>query len=165
MPRKRRIPKHRLDETVDPHLFAFGDGTWSYFQGDPVYPDVDAARAAWQECRREVWALSHRGRVPGAATTYDGLSFSSIDALRSEMSNSAIPFSLPRILDALDDDRARLAAFREAHPVDAKAIGDYLDTLEADFDAVETTARAVDPRSRWQAAIPLTIPLALTYAA
>jgi hypothetical protein len=148
---------------VDPHLFVFGNGLWSFFPGDPVYRDAATAERHWRRVRRVVWASVHRGHVPGAATTYDGLSFSSYDALRSEQQNSAIGFSLPRILDALDDDRARLAAFREAHPVDAKAIGDFLDTLEADFDAVETTAHSIDPRRRWQAAIALTIPLALTY--
>lgn len=147
---------------VDPHIFAFGDGTWSYFN-DPVYRDAATAERHWRRVRRAVWASVNRGRVPGAAEAYDGLSFASIAALRSEMSVSANPFWLQRILDALDDDRARLAAFREAHPVDAKAIGDYLDMLADDFDRVASTAHSVDPRRRWQAAIALTIPLALTY--
>jgi hypothetical protein len=146
---------------VDPHIFAFGDGTWSYFN-DPVYRDAATAERHWRRVRRAVWAGVNRGRVPGAATTYDNLSFEGIAALRSEQSVSAIPFSLPRILDALDDDRARLAAFRADYPADAKAIADFLDTLGADFDAVETTARSVVPASR-VAAIALAIPLERTY--
>ena len=84
MPTRRRIALVK-DRTVDP-LRAFLEsveglgleGWWPEFVG---FKSEAQSRGAWPRARRAVWAETPRGRVPAAATRYDGVTLTSLDAL------------------------------------------------------------------------------------
>jgi hypothetical protein len=54
MPVRKRIGAVASRE-VDPDVFSYGDGTWSFFEPyEPVYPNREAALRAWGQVRRWV---------------------------------------------------------------------------------------------------------------
>jgi len=106
--RQPRDQKHR-HKPVSNRLFQFGNGLWSFFDAQAVYPDRKTAKAAWQGCRREVWAQRQRFMPPKAAREYDGLTS---DAL--ELISSGAP--LDEVLDALRRDRRAVDRFERRDP-------------------------------------------------
>src|SRR5262245_14296789 len=84
MPVRKRISAVSPCE-VNPTVFQYGNGTWSFFEfvGDAVYPTRASAKRAWRQVRREIWATCKRFHPPNAATVYDGLTRDSIDLLWS----------------------------------------------------------------------------------
>jgi hypothetical protein len=151
MPKKFKAPARV--ETVSPRVFLFGDGTRSYFAGDPVHGSVEEARDHWGRCRREVWADAMRFSVPKGARAHDGLRNDAIEILRWSWSHSDFP--LDAILNELELDRESVAMFRAENPRGAREIGDFLETFLFDLDAVEAVARrlaagdAVDRAELW----------------
>jgi hypothetical protein len=125
--------------------------TTTFFGGG--FPSVDAAREAWQHCRREVWAETHRFTLPRAAEVFDGLSSESVKVVRNTW--NYVVFPLERVHAALEADRAALAAFRRTPAADA--IADYLALFAADLEQVERTAAALaasDATHPWQRPYP-----------
>ena len=72
MPVRRRVGRVSV-AAVNQAVFRYGDGTWTYFHGDPVYPSLDAAEREWRRVRASVWAATPVGRIPAAAAAFDGL--------------------------------------------------------------------------------------------
>ncbi len=126
---------------VDPARFVHdnGVGPERYF-GEPGYDSEQVAEQAWRKVRREVWSQCRRLSVPAAATEYDGITCSSVDAVRSEMSFTAVPFDRGRIDRAIAADRASVAAFREEEPTAAVQIATFLDQLLTDLEVVRAAA-------------------------
>ena len=131
-------PRHVrwLDKWGDP-----GEGFVRTLFGDPAFESPEAARAAWPACRRAVWGNYHRFRVPSAAELFDRITFE--ECRRGAQGWYQDDFPLTAALEALAEDRQNLSAFRARDPVGAATIADYLALLEADFQMVETTARAL----------------------
>jgi hypothetical protein len=92
-------------------------------------------------CRRAVWGNAHRFTTPNPAGLFDGITFVSVGTVRSGWYQDDFP--LNPALEALADDRRNVAAFLARDPHGAATIADYLALLEADFQIVETTARAL----------------------
>lgn len=156
MPLRRRISRSPAGKTVNPEVFRVGDGTWSYFQGDPVYPNVVLAARAWRKCRREVWAATHYTQIPAASTTYDGLTSTGFGRLWGRLSYHVFPAA--DVLAALVADRAAVAAFREKDPSGARAIADFVDLWLTCLSHWEDVTRRIahDP-NRWLAGYPAQI--------
>jgi hypothetical protein len=136
MPQRLRVARAQLVEP-DLRLFVYGDGCWSLFDDDAVYPSRAAAERAWNRpgVRREVWGATFRMQVPEAAIVYDGVSCDGWRALWATLSRSV--FDAADVRAALDRDRAAVAAFRRRCPRGAREISDFLACWLADLDVVE----------------------------
>jgi hypothetical protein len=126
-------------QVVDPWLFQMGDGTWSFFPFDPVYPNRLIAARAWRQCRRDVWTRTHRFSLPEAAVVFDGLTNLAFERLWSTWQRG--PFQLDAVLEGLEIDRAAVAAFRRQSG--AVAMADCLDRWLGDLEIVEYEARRI----------------------
>jgi hypothetical protein len=136
---RRRI---RPGDTTDHELIqrfteACDDTFTASFFDDPFFDSQDDAREAWPRCRRAVWALTFRMRVPDAARIFDGVTLDSAAAIRSAFSHSTFP--LADVLRTLARDRAALADFCRREP--KAGIDDYLDIFRADLNLIEQQAR------------------------
>ena len=89
------------------------------------FESPEAAQAAWPACRRPVWANCHRFHTPSAAEVFDGVTFKSVDTVRSGWNQDNFP--LDAALAAVAEDRQNLAAFRSRDPQGAASICDYLE--------------------------------------
>jgi hypothetical protein len=125
MPMRRRAPRSPAGLIVNPRVFRYGDGTRSFFHSDLVYRDQRTAERAWRQVRRDAWAATNYTQIPGAAKTYDGLTRDGFELLWFTWKNADFPAS--EVLEALADDRAAVAAFRQNDPRAARTIADYLD--------------------------------------
>jgi hypothetical protein len=108
---------------------------------DPAFATEADARRAWSDCRRAVWATCHRFRVPSAAELFDGITCASVGVVRDGWHDATFPLTEARA--AVAEDREHLAVFRARDPVAAATIADFLASLEADLELVDTTARAL----------------------
>jgi hypothetical protein len=147
MPLRRRLAPRAKSFEVDPSLFEASDGTWSFFDDEPVYSDRASAERAWHRARRQVWSSTHLTRIPRAAQDFDGLTTGGRDALWSGWNQKPVP--IDEILSALAEDRDAVAAFRAADPRGASAIGDFLDLWLAQLDRWEHLAREFVACHRW----------------
>ncbi|MGE0451811.1 MAG: hypothetical protein AB7Q29_19715 [Vicinamibacterales bacterium] len=150
MPVRRTSGHHVQEREPALEVFQWGDGTWSFFTGDPVYPTTDAARRAWRRgtTRRAVWSITSCGSLPGAALAYDGLTADAEQFVRYGWPGHVVktPEQLPHALDLVRGDRAAVDRFRTAEPTAARAIADYLDHWLAYLDIVEQAMRvSVEP--------------------
>jgi hypothetical protein len=141
MPVRRRIGLAPKLIEVNPIVLVWGDGTWSFFQDTPRYPSPAAAEAAWPRLRREVWALTNRTRVPGAAKAYDALTDRGFEWLWSHWNH--LDFSSHDALDAINTDRDGIEAFKACEPRAARGIADFLDIRMERLARLETLAREV----------------------
>jgi hypothetical protein len=111
----------------------------SNFFGDRCFPSRAAATVAWPRARRAIWARTPRFHVPAPARVFDGLTIDSCDAARDGWFER--PYPLAAVLDALEGDRAHLAAFTARDPRGAADIGDFLALFAGDLVTIEATAR------------------------
>ena len=139
MRRRMRTTTGHDPRWVEWFLWARNDDFTDCFLDDECFPSVEAAREAWQLCRRAVWSETHRFHLPRAAEVFDGMSFVSLRVVLDSWNHGAFP--IDDALAALDADRTALASFVATS--DADAIRDYLELLECDLDAVEDTARTL----------------------
>jgi hypothetical protein len=141
MPRKRRPAKRRYAEVNPIRAFAGpkGDGTDCWFRDDAVYPSRQEAAAAWQWCRRDIWARCFRFRVPKAATVYDGIRLASVQHVCWHWNH--VVFDLSAALAEISADRGSIERFERADPRGAEQIRDFLAQLRADLQVVEGAAR------------------------
>jgi hypothetical protein len=124
--KRRRVTRNRqADLSGRLELFGYGDGTWSYFIGEPVFSSRRAAARAWPGVRREVWALERIGDIPQAAIVFDGFSREGFERFWSGWQRREFPRD--EVLKALASDRAAVAAFRRRDPSAAREIWDFLD--------------------------------------
>ena len=138
MPRKLRRPKSRT-VPVNPRVFKIGDGTWSFFSTDAVYPDRESAAHAWPRYRREVWSSQRCTQPPGGALEWDGLTHDGFRALWANWNH--VEFPTAEVLDAIGRDRDWVAAFRERDSGGAQEIGNYLEIWIAYLDTLEEVTR------------------------
>jgi hypothetical protein len=137
--RRRRVNV----EGLHPEWFLYGthDFTRSYLGNERHFASKEEARAAWPACRRLVWARTHRMRVPTAAEVFDGLTRRGWDMAWSRTCYCAARLPMVDVLDALDEDRDAVAAFRRRDPEGAREIDDFLDLWLADLEAIERWTR------------------------
>lgn len=84
-----------------------------------LFPSTTAA--AWPACRRAVWAAECRGRVPLAASVFDGITGPSDGLWR---------------VAAIDQAHGSVDAFEQRDPHGARIIADYLTAYRESLDAL-----------------------------
>lgn len=142
--------RRRSDDTLDADLvesfrLACDDDMTETWFGRSRFATTEEARQAWPRCRRAVWTLTDRMRIPRAAIVFDGLRFDSPDAIRSAF--HCVPVPAAEVLATVAGDRAALEAFCRREPKAARDIADYLDVLRADLDLVERQVREMPQAS------------------
>ena len=141
MPVRRRVARLETLQ-VNPQIFRYGSGLWTFGFDGPAYPDKKTARRAWRTCRREVWAKSRRLDRPNAAETYDGITRDGWEELwGAQHCTDFKGQSGHEVVQAVERDRASVAAFRAKDPRAAKSIADFLAAYLADLDAIEAVTR------------------------
>src|SRR5262245_12567372 len=140
MPTKRkRIVRGRI-ETIDPlEVFRWADTDkfTTTFDG-PGFPTTEAARLAWQACRRAIWAETNRMGVPDPARVFDELTVGGWQYLWSSWNTTA--FSLDDARAAIEADRRAVTEFERVNPKGARSIADFLGLWRADLDALGAIA-------------------------
>lgn len=127
----------RLGDLVE--MFRWGDGTY-HVLGEEHCPTRADAEAGWTRARRAVWATWPRFSLPYAAESFDALTHSALEYVRTSWNRHSFNVEEARAL--LGADRASVEAFRTRNPAGAATIGDFLVKLENDLDAIEGWIRA-----------------------
>jgi hypothetical protein len=96
----------------------------------------------WDKVRRQVWAQTLVGSLPGAASSYDGLTQEGACAIHRVF--WWVVYDHAPVQVGLDNDRAAVARFRERHPTGAKQVDDYLDLWLEHLDRLEQNSRSLD---------------------
>ena len=160
MPRKLRQSKRRASVNIRRFLADGAVGPCPYF-GTPGYETEDEAYEAWEEVRRDVWAVTHRMGVPKAAAVYDGLTSDAVKAMWACTGWSAVAAEMfARVPDAINRDRDNVRRFRAENPAGAKVIRDFLDLFLVDVSNIERAYEQFLPglsvtSSSWHQTLPL----------
>jgi len=92
-----------------------------------------------------MWEQGSIGRVPSAASYYDGITDNGQDAARRMW--HLITYDSAPVIEASAADRRSVAAFRAKNAAAAKTIAAYLDQYLVSLAALEDDARALERRS------------------
>jgi hypothetical protein len=139
MLRRQTRPDAALDRRVV-RMFASGSEHFTHtWLGDEVFDSPEAARAAWPLYRRAVWGATWRFHAPAAAEYFDSLTSEAWRVLWDSAYHAHFP--LERALDALERDRAALAAFQAREPGAARELHDYFALWLEDLDSIERLSR------------------------
>jgi hypothetical protein len=129
-------------------------GTYG-FTGDATFPDVETARKAWPDYRRETWEKACHGCLPCAAEVFDRLTVRGSALVWATWQSET--FDLKAVRKALAGDRAAVRRFQRRDPKGAKTIADFLDVFLAALDRVDAEAVRIAARpadQRWQGGPP-----------
>ena len=132
--------------------------------GDPAFENREAAARLASVLAPGVGQRASLA-APSAAELFNQIAFTSVDTVRSGWYQDDFP--LAAALTALAEDRQNVATFRARDPEGAATSADYLEQLEADFQIVETTARALAALTgpSYRKPYPQNLGSAMTYSA
>jgi hypothetical protein len=156
MPVRRRL-RQFVGTEPDPRsrwTWASGDGCGPILTGDVGYRNERAARRAWDSVGRLcMWQTESIGRVPAAASNYDGVTEQAHAA--AALAGLHQVYDSRPVLKAITADRASVRDFRDEHPRAARQIAEYLDQYVAWLDRLEEYAcrihgTADGPDRRWK---------------